>query len=280
MPGSARTTGRASSRATATTTGTQGWSGAGKFNQQLSSQKAFKQPNNPQSSSSSSLQVPEEHRHLMTRKSYQDIFQSIKPDDATQASLGHFANVVEAFQRSGGSRTSTNGMHELLIAAGASAVPPQQQPMPPAAAAAATGRRRSNARASKKAGPGPISLPEQLQVTAKQLTAAVAAGSAPTASPLVSPSGYSSYASSPTSATTPRSSRPGEGKKESRLEKNRLAAKECRRKKKEYVKDLEDKVKRLEARNEELLEQLMQAKNSLSPAERRNLEARSQHLKA
>jgi len=209
----------------------------------------------------------------MTRKSYQDIFASIKPDEATAASLGHFANVVEAFQRSGGSRNNVNGMHGLLLAAGASAA------AEPASAAASTtsSRRRSNTSRAKKAGPGPISLPEQLQSTARHLTAAVAG--AGVGSPLAASPGS---AMTPSTAGTPRSalSLGGDNKKASRLEKNRLAAKECRRKKKEYVKDLEDKVKQLEDRNEELLRQLDQAKQSLSPAERKALDARSAHLKS
>eukprot|EP00041_Stephanoeca_diplocostata_P029870 m.890043 g.890043 ORF g.890043 m.890043 type:complete len:424 (-) comp23648_c0_seq7:3481-4752(-) len=61
---------------------------------------------------------------------------------------------------------------------------------------------------------------------------------------------------------------PDTSKKVNRLWKNRLAAKECRRKKKEYVKDLEDKVRDLEQKNEELMKQLRAARSSLTPAER------------
>eukprot|EP00040_Diaphanoeca_grandis_P005186 m.31757 g.31757 ORF g.31757 m.31757 type:complete len:314 (-) comp16510_c0_seq1:255-1196(-) len=78
--------------------------------------------------------------------------------------------------------------------------------------------------------------------------------------------------SSPLQSTTSRSSPMSDdgmggcevGKRESRLHKNRLAAKECRRKKKEYVKDLEDKCKQLEQRNELLIQQLEAARASLT----------------
>lgn len=62
-----------------------------------------------------------------------------------------------------------------------------------------------------------------------------------------------------------------QAKKASRLWKNRLAAKECRRKKKEYVKDLEEKVKLLEAKNEDLMKQLRAARASLTASERESL---------
>jgi hypothetical protein len=44
-----------------------------------------------------------------------------------------------------------------------------------------------------------------------------------------------------------------------------------------YVKDLEEKVRQLEERNQYLLEQLAQAKNSLTPAERSRLDERTHH---
>eukprot|EP01135_Chromosphaera_perkinsii_P007369 Nk52_evm17s805 gene=Nk52_evmTU17s805 len=52
-------------------------------------------------------------------------------------------------------------------------------------------------------------------------------------------------------------------KKERRLEKNREAAKECRRKKKEYVKCLEERVRTLEMRNLSLIAELKKLKSSI-----------------
>jgi len=59
--------------------------------------------------------------------------------------------------------------------------------------------------------------------------------------------------------------RHGEGgdptrKREMRLQKNREAARECRRKKKEYIKCLEERVAGLEAQNKALIEELRQLK--------------------
>lgn len=59
--------------------------------------------------------------------------------------------------------------------------------------------------------------------------------------------------------------RHGEGndpsrKREMRLQKNREAARECRRKKKEYIKCLEERVASLEAQNKALIEELRQLK--------------------
>eukprot|EP00051_Salpingoeca_urceolata_P008449 m.106104 g.106104 ORF g.106104 m.106104 type:complete len:295 (-) comp15756_c0_seq2:131-1015(-) len=53
-----------------------------------------------------------------------------------------------------------------------------------------------------------------------------------------------------------------EQKKVMRLEKNRIAAKECRRKRKEYVQSLEDRVRLLTEENDRLKRQLMQATGS------------------
>lgn len=58
-----------------------------------------------------------------------------------------------------------------------------------------------------------------------------------------------------------------DNKKQTRLWKNRIAAKECRRKKKEYVKDLETRCKQLETQNDELQRQLAAAQAGLSPAQ-------------
>ncbi|CAF0825078.1 unnamed protein product [Adineta ricciae] len=59
--------------------------------------------------------------------------------------------------------------------------------------------------------------------------------------------------------------RHGEGgdpsrKREMRLQKNREAARECRRKKKEYIKCLEERVAGLESQNKALIEELRQLK--------------------
>lgn len=56
-------------------------------------------------------------------------------------------------------------------------------------------------------------------------------------------------------------------KKERRLLKNREAAKECRRKKKEYVKCLEDRVEALEAQNLKLMEELRKSKGMFDSAD-------------
>ena len=52
----------------------------------------------------------------------------------------------------------------------------------------------------------------------------------------------------------------GIDKKKKRLEKNRLAAKQCRQKKKEYIKCLEERVRLLEQHNKELWAELRKAK--------------------
>merc|ERR1712130_207383 len=49
-------------------------------------------------------------------------------------------------------------------------------------------------------------------------------------------------------------------KREIRLIKNREAARECRRKKKEYIKCLENRVQVLEAQNNQLIEELQNLK--------------------
>ncbi|XP_036776135.2 cAMP-responsive element modulator isoform X16 [Manis pentadactyla] len=54
-------------------------------------------------------------------------------------------------------------------------------------------------------------------------------------------------------------------KRELRLMKNREAAKECRRRKKEYVKCLEGRVAVLEVQNKKLIEELETLKNICSP---------------
>ncbi|KAL1240224.1 Cyclic AMP-responsive element-binding protein [Trichinella spiralis] len=65
-----------------------------------------------------------------------------------------------------------------------------------------------------------------------------------------------------TSSSTPNPSGPEEAvrKRELRLLKNREAAKECRRKKKEYVKCLESRVTVLETQNKQLIEELKNLK--------------------
>jgi len=50
-------------------------------------------------------------------------------------------------------------------------------------------------------------------------------------------------------------------KREIRLQKNREAAKECRRKKKEYIKCLENRVSVLEAQNKALIDELKTLKD-------------------
>ncbi|KAI6649240.1 CAMP-responsive element modulator isoform X13 [Oopsacas minuta] len=54
-------------------------------------------------------------------------------------------------------------------------------------------------------------------------------------------------------------------KREIRLQKNRLAAKECRRKKKEYVKCLESRVQVLENQNKALIDELRSLKDLYLP---------------
>lgn len=83
-------------------------------------------------------------------------------------------------------------------------------------------------------------------------------------SDLPSPSN-SSNSSNPSSSTTNQIKRHGDGpdttrKREVRLQKNRDAARECRRKKKEYIKCLEERVTGLETQNKALIEELRQLK--------------------
>ena len=65
----------------------------------------------------------------------------------------------------------------------------------------------------------------------------------------------------------------GEGvrKRENRLIKNREAARECRRKKKEYIKCLEDRVAVLETQNKALLEELKSLRAVYGSAASRNI---------
>lgn len=55
-------------------------------------------------------------------------------------------------------------------------------------------------------------------------------------------------------------------KKQDRLEKNRKAAKQCRLKKKEYQRCLEERVQLLEARQAELMEELLSISSEMSPS--------------
>ncbi|CAF5153603.1 unnamed protein product, partial [Rotaria magnacalcarata] len=69
--------------------------------------------------------------------------------------------------------------------------------------------------------------------------------------------------------------RHGEGndptrKREMRLQKNREAARECRRKKKEYIKCLEERVAVLENQNKALIEELRQLKELYCQREETN----------
>ncbi|CAF4025603.1 unnamed protein product, partial [Rotaria sp. Silwood2] len=69
--------------------------------------------------------------------------------------------------------------------------------------------------------------------------------------------------------------RHGEGndptrKREMRLQKNREAARECRRKKKEYIKCLEERVTGLENQNKALIEELRQLKELYCQREETN----------
>ena len=64
-----------------------------------------------------------------------------------------------------------------------------------------------------------------------------------------------------------------EAKKAERLEKNRQAAKECRKKKKAYISDLEAKVRLLEMQNTALVAELEKARASLTPDEQQRLKA-------
>ncbi|UJR21065.1 hypothetical protein I4U23_024165 [Adineta vaga] len=89
---------------------------------------------------------------------------------------------------------------------------------------------------------------------------------------LPSPSSSSNSSNPPSSSHHPHHHHPhqqtrrhGEGgdptrKREMRLQKNREAARECRRKKKEYIKCLEERVAGLEAQNKALIEELRQLK--------------------
>jgi hypothetical protein len=65
-------------------------------------------------------------------------------------------------------------------------------------------------------------------------------------------------------------------KKVDRLEKNRRAARQCRLKKKEYQKCLEERVALLEARQEELLKELMMVTPEMSAADLQALQLRIQ----
>eukprot|EP00123_Amoebidium_parasiticum_P009108 comp19250_c0_seq1/m.22034 comp19250_c0_seq1/g.22034 ORF comp19250_c0_seq1/g.22034 comp19250_c0_seq1/m.22034 type:complete len:129 (-) comp19250_c0_seq1:432-818(-) len=55
------------------------------------------------------------------------------------------------------------------------------------------------------------------------------------------------------------------GKRSRRLEKNREAARQCRKKKKEYVKCLEDRVRLLEQQNMALITELKKLKTLVGP---------------
>jgi len=85
---------------------------------------------------------------------------------------------------------------------------------------------------------------------------------------LPSPSTSSNSSNPPSSnhhTTQNQTKRHGEGgdttrKREMRLQKNREAARECRRKKKEYIKCLEERVTVLETQNKALIEELRQLK--------------------
>lgn len=55
-------------------------------------------------------------------------------------------------------------------------------------------------------------------------------------------------------------------KKSRRLIKNRVAAKECRRKKKQYIRDVEGKIELLEQTNKSLLEEIDELKKKLAAA--------------
>lgn len=133
------------------------------------------------------------------------------------------------------------------------------------AAVAYSGSRASGGAGGKKRHPGPImqptSMPPQLQMQMQAVIQQQAQQaqqqhhqhqqqrymSSPSMSPLHGAAAGMAAPGGPVGDTT---------KKVNRLWKNRLAAKECRRKKKEYVKDLEDKVRDLEQKNEELMKQL------------------------
>ncbi|KRZ13065.1 Cyclic AMP-responsive element-binding protein 1 [Trichinella zimbabwensis] len=101
--------------------------------------------------------------------------------------------------------------------------------------------------------------------------AARSAGAAAAAAALVNqgllpaftpPSDVNCSSPSKSSSSTPNPSGPEEAvrKRELRLLKNREAAKECRRKKKEYVKCLESRVTVLETQNKQLIEELKNLK--------------------
>ncbi|XP_028290778.1 cyclic AMP-responsive element-binding protein-like [Gouania willdenowi] len=62
-------------------------------------------------------------------------------------------------------------------------------------------------------------------------------------------------------ASAPHSQAVASQKKELRLLKNREAARECRRKKKEYVRCLENRVSKLEHQNRTLIEELTALKD-------------------
>lgn len=63
-------------------------------------------------------------------------------------------------------------------------------------------------------------------------------------------------------------------KKKERLEKNRKAAKQCRLKKKEYQRVLEERVKLLETRQAELMDELMSINSEMSPSDLAALQQR------
>ncbi|ORZ05768.1 hypothetical protein BCR42DRAFT_496524 [Absidia repens] len=82
---------------------------------------------------------------------------------------------------------------------------------------------------------------------------------------------------SPSSSTAPTTSSPdaavaaaaarhmsNDERRQRRLLRNRVAAKECRKKKKQYIQDMEDKIARLEEENATLQRQLEDAKNKLA----------------
>ncbi|CAF1032898.1 unnamed protein product, partial [Didymodactylos carnosus] len=80
----------------------------------------------------------------------------------------------------------------------------------------------------------------------------------------LSPSSSSSSTNTPTTSSSRHDCKPHtedpSRKREMRLQKNREAARECRRKKKEYIKCLEERVTGLENQNKALIEELRQLK--------------------
>lgn len=251
------------------------------------------------SAATSLLSPPSDHDMYMKRASYQDIFKDVTGAAAEGARPSPLNPSTHH------NHNQNQNPTDVLAAAAA-----QQQQLQQAAAVAtmmamapgAGGGRKPNPPPLTMTGPGmghqggpsamsPLlqaQMQQVLQLQAGQAAAAAAVAAAAQAQAVQmqqsgggtpQSGGFGGYAAPGTPMSPPLGPgppTPGSGatesvKKASRLWKNRLAAKECRRKKKEYVKDLETRCKELEQHNEKLMHQLAAARGTLTEEQKEDV---------